>query len=692
MRRLLLLSAATAVWLAAAPRPGAFSRGYDVERYRIELSFDEVTHSFQGTTRISLRPVLDAFTDCELDAETFRVTSVRDSRGKLRFQQPRGKLIVHLRRPHHRGEKVVFTVAYEARHVSVDPLQYGMAKGYDLGLSFKDESPDHPRLINTLSFPEGARHWFPCNDHPADKAASEIIATVREGDQAISNGRLVSATKTAAGTRFQWVQEKPHSTYLFVLAAGPYVRVPDTSGALPVNFWVYPKDKADAVRAFGRTREILRFFEREYGVPFPWDKYDQITIPGIGGGAESTSATVIGDVQIHDEKAEKDFPTHWLVAHEAAHQWWGDLVTMRDWSEAWINESFATYGEYLYSKHSLGEDEGALNLMEKRGVYLEEARTKHPRPLVWDGWQTPNQNFDRHSYQKGAAVLHMLRWIMGDEPFRNAVKRLLEKHAYSTAGARDFLAAIRESTGQRLDEFFDQWIYRAGHPVLDVSWEWVESTKVARLKVLQRQAPVFETPVDVGIVTAGGRKVHRLRIDAKEEQSFEIACDSKPLLVRFDEGDYLLMELRFEKSVDELVFQLQHDDAMGRLWAARQLGNRGAEAALRKAAREDRFWAVRRAAVESAEGDPGFFRERATDPKSTVRAAALRRISDSRESGFLAERFQSEDSYLAQVEVLRALGRTGDRTHAPLLQEAARMRSPRGILQRAAEEALARLQ
>ena len=209
---------------------------------------------------------------------------------------------------------------------------------------------------------------------------------------------------------------------------------------------------------------------------------------------------------------------------------------------------------------------------------------------------------------------------------------------------------------------------------------------------MQRQSPLFETPVDIGIVSAGGKTVHRLRIAAKEEQSFDIACDSKPLLVRFDEGDHLLMELRFQKSVEELVFQLRTDDAMGRLWAARQLKDRGAEAALRRAAREDGFWAVRRAAVESAEGDSGFFRKCAADSKSDVRAAALRRLGGMMESAFLAERFRLEDSYRAQAEALRALGRTGDRSRMPLLKEAAQMKSPRGILQRAAEEALRQLQ
>lgn len=154
MRRLLFLQA-LAAWLAAAPRPGAFSRGCDVQRYRIGLRFGEAARSFHGSARITLLPLRDGFEACELDAETFRVTSVRDGQGELRFEQTPDRLTVHLRRPHRRQEKAVFTVACGARNVSVDPVKYGMMQGYDLGLSYKDESPDHPRLINTLSFPEG---------------------------------------------------------------------------------------------------------------------------------------------------------------------------------------------------------------------------------------------------------------------------------------------------------------------------------------------------------------------------------------------------------------------------------------------------------------------------------------------------------------------------------------------------------
>jgi aminopeptidase N len=364
---------------------------------------------------------------------------------------------------------------------------------------------------------------------------------------------------------------------------------------------------------------------------------------------------------------------------------------MRDWGEAWINESFATYGEYLYSKHSLGEDEGALNLTTKRNVYLEEARTKYKRPIVWDRWETPNQNFDRHTYQKGAAVLHMLRWVMGDAEFKRAMSHFLKEHAYQAVDTRDLMRAISESSGQSLEWFFDQWVYQAGHPVFDVRWEWLSAEKKARLTVEQKQLPLFEAPVDVGIVTASGKRVERLRIGKKQMEVFDIACESRPLLVRFDEGSHLLMEMKFEKGVAELLYQLQNDDAMGRMWAAAELKGRGAEAELRKSAREDKFWAVRRAALESLDGDREFFRESALDPKSDVRAVAVRRLAGFKDSAFLAKRFRAEDSYVVQAEALRAIGQCGDKAQVSLLKEAAGMRSPRDVVKRAAEAALREL-
>ena len=580
-----------------------------------------------------------------------------------------------------------------------------MSKGYDLGLDFKPATAEHPRLINTLSFPTGARHWFPCFDSPNDKATEEVIATVRRGYSVISNGTLLSVTDHADGSRtFHWSQDLPHSTYLFVLAAGPYVELKDSLGSLPIDYWVYPKDSADAWRSFRKTPEIIDFFNKEFGFPYPWAKYDQITIPGIGGGAESTTATVVGESTIHDERADVDFPSHWLVAHEAAHQWWGDLITMRDWSQTWLNESFATYSEYRYSRYSLGEDEGALNLLNKKNQYLNEARTKYKRPIVFDRWNYPNENFDAHTYPKGAAVLNMLHWIMGDRPFHRALSYFLHSHAFQPVDTHDLLIAIRESTGQVLDWFFEEWIYKAGHPVFDVSSSWDEQTHRIHLNVVQKQGtsewiPIFRMPVLIGITTASGKRVERVWIKGREE-SYTFDSPERPLLVRFDEGNHLLKEWTYKKSLDELLYQLEHDDVIGRLWAAGELKDRVSDSrvsrALQRRAESDSFWAVRRSAIDIlAEGHGGdlkeFFMRRAQDEKSRVRASALHALGllgDSSLVPFLRGVFEKDRSYVVCGAALKALASCGGEAVKGYLEDASRLPSYRDIIRKAAIDGL----
>lgn len=681
------------------------SHDYDVLHYRIELRFEEETKSFSGKTTITLSPLKDNFSTCVLDAETFVVNKVEASQ-PLAFEQADGKLTVHLAQPAHYGEVVSFTVSYSATQVDVDPEQYGLSPGYDLGLDFKAATPDNPQLINTLSWPEGARHWFPCYDHPNDRATQEVVATVRKSYKLLSNGRLVSVTEQPeSGTRtWHWSQEQAHPTYLFVLVAGPYVVIEDSLGDLPIHYWVYEKDADDAMRSFHKTPEIIAFFGREFGYQYPWAKYDQITIPGIGGGAESTSATVLGQSTIHDERAEQDFPSHSLVAHEAAHMWWGNLVSYRAWRETWLSESFATYGEYLFSKHDLGEDEGAYNLLRKKEAYLREAHDRYMRPIVYDRWRYPNDNFDAHTYPKGAAVLNMLRWILGDDAFRRTVSHFLHKHAFQPVDTHDFMKAIKEATGQNMDWFIEQWILRPGHPVFEVSYDWNEKDRDLSVRVRQTQdtsgdIPVYRTPVVITVHTPQGKTSKKFWIEKKEEV-FEWKVDERPLMVRFDEGNYLLKEWTFEKSTDELLHQLANDDVIGRMWAASQLASRGGEPrvteALVHAARQHPFWGVRRSAVESIGESAGkdhieFLQEKAADESSSVRVAALSALGDTGEPGlaeFYKERFRSDDSYLAQAEALRALGKTGDPGAAPFLEEARNTESPRNVVANAARWAL----
>ena len=687
------------------------NRDYDVLRYRLNLTFHQNARSFDGSATITLRPLRDDFALCVLDAETFTVSRVemQPDRRTLTFEQSAASLTVHLPRAYAYGQELAFTVYYREADPHVDAAAHGMPADYDLGLTFKPATATHPRLANTLSFPEGARHWFPCDDQPDDKAASDVIVNVDPGDQAISNGRLVSTTRDPATRRqtFHWSEDKPFSTYLFVLVVGPYVKVQDHLGTLPVNYWVYPDRAADARRSFHNTPKMIRFFSNAFGFPYPWPKYDQIVLPHFGGGAESASATVVGDGTLHDAKADPDFPSDSLVAHELAHQWWGDLVTMRDWSQTWLNEGFATYGEYLYSRHTLGDDEGALNLLEKTRSYLQEAHTRYERPIAFTRWNVPNDNFDRHTYQKAAVVLHMLDWVLGDANFRRALSFFLREHAYKPVDTHDLQDAMSESTGQSMDWFFDEWIYKAGHPVFDVQYAWADSPGTVRLSVRQVQptserVPVFQMPVVIGITTSTGTAHHKVWI-RRAEEAFELPSLEKPLMVRFDEGNHLLKELTFRKSTDELLFQLTHDDVVGRLWATDQLSERlhesGVDAALRQAAADDPFWAVRREAIQRlassfGRGDAAFLKARALDPTSRVRAAALRVLGDLRDQAlepYFRERYDRDESYVAEAEAVRAIGKCGDTGSIPFLRQLSDVHSPNDMIHAAAVEALKEL-
>jgi aminopeptidase N len=361
----------------------------------------------------------------------------------------------------------------------------------------------------------------------------------------------------------------------------------------------------------------------------------------------------------------------------------------------------------MYTAHTLGADEGALNMREKRGRYIREANSKYVRPIVDPKWRYPNDNFDRHTYEKGAAVLHMLRDLIGDEAFFKANKLYLEKYRFANASSDDFLKIVNEVSGQDFGWFSKQWLFSPGHPVLDVSHDWNAETKKLTVNVVQRQSekggvPVFRLPVRIAIVTPGGRRVENVWIEDRKA-SFEFECGEAPLMVRFDEGDVLLKQWRHAKSTEELVYQAQHDDAMGRMWAVenvRPLMNEPSVAeTLADRAQNDRFWGVRRAAVEGlgrlrVADHATVLRRVAEDREARVRAAAyeaLGRDLNGAYVGFLKQRFEKDESDAARAAAVRAVGRSGGENARAFLVEAAKLKSHRDVIGQAARDALKKL-
>ncbi len=677
--------------ISKRPRQFERSREYDAKHYRINLTFDFDKKKFWGTNTITLTSLKDDFEECVLDAEELSVTSVISSTdAPLEFKQTAKHLIVRLPKAYTYGDEIKFCVNYHC----TDPQH---------GLFFDDETSDHPQMVSTISWPEYAHHWVPCYDYPHDKVTHETIVTVADEFKALSNGRLVSVEEDREKeTRtYHWLQDLPHSTYLFLLAIGPFAVIEDSLGSLPVNYWVYEKDIEDARWIFKKTPQMIDFFNGLYGYAYPWAKYDQVISPRMGGGAENTTATLLGEGVIHDRRAEQDFSWDRIIAHEIAHQWWGDLITLRSWEHTWMNESFATYSDYLYTNHDRGEDEGAYDLLGKKNQYLREAHTRYMRPIVFDRYDRPQQNFDSHTYPKGAAVLHMLRFILGDMPFFQTLKHFLHKHEFQAVDTHDFMVAVKEATGQNMDWFFEQYIFMPGHPMFEISYQWDEKSRKVKLEVCQVQdtakgIPVYKIPVVIGIHTEKGKTAEKVWIK-KQEQVFEFAVGEKPVMVRFDEGNHLLKEWTFDKSLDELLYQLENDDVIGRGWAAAELIEHAHDsrvhAGLVKSARSDDFWAVRQNAVITLgkikrEEDIDLFKEKCKDTNSKVRSAAIQNLGDygyPELVPFFRERFERDDSYLVQAELLRSIGKCGDRSQLPFLEKAAKLRSPRNVIKIAAE-------
>jgi len=670
------------------------SRSCDFIHYRVKLTFDLDEKIFWGENRITLTPFADGVDRCELDAEEIIVeTAIGPAGEEFSLQHTDTTVVVVFSNTLSFGDTVEFTLEYRGEN----------PQG---GFFFDDASNDHPQMVSTDSWPNEAHHWIPLYDYPNDKVTHELIVTVPEGNKVLSNGRLVGVIEDDTGgtSTWHWLQDLPHATYLMMLAIGPFEVIQDSWGDLPVNYWVYPEDAEDARWIFEKTPRMIAFYSDIFDYPYPWAKYDQVTTPHVGGGAEATSATILGDGVIHDRRAEQDFSWERIIAHETAHQWWGNLITLREWSHTWMNESFATYSDYLWTRSEKGADEGAWELLGKKNQYLQEARTRYMRPIVFSRYEQPQDNFDSHTYPKGACVLHQLRYLLGDEPFYRTLSAFLHEFAFEPVDTHDFMKTVKEVTGRNMDWFFDQNIFRPGHPVFEVDSDWDARTGEIRFTVAQVQSrdhgvPVYRIPVQIGIVTPSGKRVEEVWLES-ERETFTFQSQEEPLLVRFDEGNWLLKEWSYPKSLEELLYQAQNDDVIGREWAVRELEesahDSSVQGTLAVLAAEDPFWAVRIAALETLARAGGpetveLFRGAAHDPSSRVRRVAIRLLGETANPAlipFFQDRFRHDDSYQVQAEALRATGRSGDRRQLPFLREASEMPSHQDVIRQAAEWAI----
>lgn len=571
-------------------------RVVDVMHLKLQVELDFENRTVTGTATHQVAPLNDGTTSFELDAVDMEILAATVDKQAARFAYDGQKLRVHFGSAPPRGTEVRVAVEFRSRP--------------RIGLYFIEPDgsyPAKPRQVWSQGQDEDHRYWFPCYDHTNDKMTSELIVTVPGHWLALSNGRLLEDKKLKDGCRrFHWHQDRPHSTYLFTLTAGEFTRVDASRDGLTIDYYVEPGDVEAAARTFGNTPDMIALFEEVTGITYPWAKYSQVVVRDfVFGGMENTSATTMTELILVDRKAALDHTSDSLVSHELAHQWWGDLMTCRDWSHGWLNESFATYAEFLWEERKRGTDEYRQYVIANTRDYLEE---RYRRPIVTNVWNAPIDIFDLHLYEKGALVLHTLRGLLGDEQFFRSIRRYCRDNQESSVITQDLIDAIEAETGRNMEWFFDQYVFRPGHPQFKVSWSWGDATKLATVTVRQTQstddgAVVFRVPVTIDF-RAGRSRPQSFSVEVTEkEHTFVFPLARKPDLCRFDPYNRVFKELDFDKSTAELRLQLRDDDDIYyRELAASGLGKAGgheAVEALEAALMGDRFWGVQVAAAAS---------------------------------------------------------------------------------------------
>ncbi len=672
----LVLGAALASAAGAAdpPDPTRFAadRPLDCRHIRLDLRVDVENKHVDGVASLDLVALRDV-RSIALDARDFEVRAVRLAReggaeSAVDHRHDGAKLEVFPGEGLAAGDGVTVVVEYAVD----DP---------DSGLHFFGPSanePDVPWIVWSQGESTYNSCWFPCFDHPNERQTTELLVTAPKNFQVSSNGRLVERRENPADSTatWHWLQDKPHVAYLVSMIVGEFHVERETWRGRPVEYWVHPTYADQVAWSFRNTTRMLDFFSDAIGVEYPWDRYAQICCYGFGGGMENTAATTLGERALHDERSSIDSDSDGLIAHELAHQWWGDLLTCRDWAHLWLNEGFASYFEALWDEYDLGPEAFAYNMFQKAGSAM---RGGAERPIVDRAYEHSRDMFDSRAYPKGAWVLHMLRRRLGDELFWEALNRYATDFLYETVETVDLRMTVEDVSGRSFERFFHDWTERPGHPKVSVSSSWHSDDGLAEVAVKQTQeGAAFHFPLALEFRCNGQEPVRVTRDVTARELTFYVPLPAAPTMVRVDPEQSVLMELTETKGRDLWKAQLLDDPAPHlRIRAARHFESSRSETdhrLLAEALEREPFWGVKDEIAGSLAKAGG---ENARD----ALIAGLD-FEDARARRPCAERLATFKDDAAAIEAVRRIVETGDPSYqveAAAIETFASLRPPDGL-------------
>jgi aminopeptidase N len=635
-------------WLPAeAPLQPAATVLTEVLDTKLDVRFDYKKQYLMGTAVLTLRSHFYPQSEVTLDAKGFdiqKIELVSDKKNKnLNYNYNRRKIVIALDHPYPRTTPYQVRIVYVAKPNEL-PQGGSAAITSDKGLYFINPlgvEKNKPRQIWTQGETEGSSCWFPTIDKPNQRMTQEISMTVEKQFKTLSNGLLTSSHANPDGTRTDtWKLSEPHAPYLATMVVGDFAVVSDSWHGKPVDYYVEPKYAGTARAIFGHTPEMMDFFSKRLDIEFPWNKYAQVAVRDyVSGAMENTTATTHGSTiqATKRELIDANYQTaEFVIAHELFHHWFGDYVTCESWSNLPLNESFADYSEYLWAEHKYGADEASLVQEIKTNNYLEEATAKR-EPLIRYRYVNREDMFDRHSYDKGGRVLHMLRKYVGDEAFFTALNRYLTQNKLSAVEISKLRNAFEETTGEDLTWFFNQWFLKRGHPELHITHTYTNGQVALRVQQTQDTLfqPIYRLPVTVAVWTGSNQPTeHRITV-TRADQTFMLPTGQKPNLVKFDNESQLLAQFDEERTTEELIFQFYHAQSYQQKSEVLELLQNKTDqmsvSSLMRNALNDKFWNVRRLALDhlrryrgpEPEGMRKDIQRLVTDPVSRVRAQAI---------------------------------------------------------------------
>jgi aminopeptidase N len=667
---------------ANSPYQPSATKTNDLVHTKLAVRFDYAKRYLYGQEWVTLRPHAYATDTLRLDAQGMDIKTVALMNGAS--QQPlkfdysdKNNLRINLGKVFKPGEQYVVYIEYTAKPDELK-VQGSAAITDAKGLYFIN--PDSavkgkPVQIWTQGETQSSSAWFPTIDRPNQKTTEEIAMTVPAKYTTLSNGQLVSQVPAGPGLRTDtWKMDLPHSPYLFMMAVGDFKIYKDTWRGKDVTYYLEPKYAPFAKQIFGNTPDMLEFFSQRLGVEFPWNKYAQVVARDyVSGAMENTSATLHGEqVQMDGrELLDREYSSESVIAHELFHQWFGDYVTAESWSNITVNESMADFSEALYAQHKYGQDAADAHNYRYLQSYLRSPRDAG-KNLVRFHYNNKEDVFDLVSYQKGGAIVQMLRTYLGDDVFFAGLQKYLTDNKFGNGEAHQMRLAMEAVSGQDLNWFYNQWYYGAGHPVVSIDYGWDAGTKTQSVTIKQtQQGQVFRLPLAIDYYVNG--KPQRQRVLLTEaSQTFSMPLAAKPELVNVDAEKFTVWQKTDNKPLSESLYQYSHAslyvdrrEALAAALAAQTTSP--AARAVVLAALKDKFYGLRVAAIQGLKLDnkdvakavvPTLRQLAASEQENHVRAAAvgaLAQLKDKKDTKIVNAALASQ-SYEVQGAGLEALG------------------------------------